>query len=226
MAISSLLKAAGCGVCLAALGCGGNSTDCLIVQLQNADPKVRQASARALGNPPHDVPAAVAALTAAVSDPDYEVREEAAQSLGQIGAAAKSSLVALEGALRDRHRSVRTTAALAIYSIDTHRRSYVPVLCRALQAGDGPVFLEVAQMGSAAEWAVPTLTSLLSHKQPSIRALAAKTLGGIGAPAASALSSLQLRARDNHAAVRKAARIAIERIASTDDEVVEANTTR
>ncbi len=217
MAISPLMKLASCGVCLAVLGCRTNSTDRLVAQLRESNPQVRQAAARALAEP-HDVPVAVAALTSAVSDPDYEVREEAAQSLGQIGADAKPSVSALEGMLADQHSSVRTTAALALHSIDAERRSYVPVLCAALQAGDGPVFLEVARMGPAAEWAVPTLTSLLSHKQPSIQALAARTLGGIGAPATQALPALKQTARENNPAVRKAARDAIDRITSTTSE--------
>jgi hypothetical protein len=86
------------------------------------------------------------------------------------------------------------------------------VLRNALLDGNGPVFLEVARMGPSGAWAVPTLTSLLSHKHPPVRALAARALGGIGAPAMSALPSLQKALRDEKPVVRKAARIALDRI--------------
>jgi HEAT repeat protein len=67
-------------------------------------------------------------------------------------------------------------------------------------------------MGVDGKWAVPTLTNLLSHPQSQIRALAAHTLGGIGAVAKEAKSSLQKSLRDHDATVRKAAQKALHQI--------------
>ena len=150
---------------LLALGCS-HSTDKLIAQLGDADPVVRRATARALGEEQGSSADAVAALGHAIKDSDIEVRENAADALGQQGTAAKSSVRALEQALDDPELSVRLKAALAIRSIDPASQSYVPVLIASLRAGHGPVFLEVGRMGTDADWAVPTLVALLSHPRP------------------------------------------------------------
>jgi HEAT repeat protein len=198
-------------ICLLAAGCG-NSTDTLIAQLSDPNPEFRRAAARTMGMDNADRGEAVAALAIALSDSDLEVRELAAASLGKIGAKGKSSLPALEGALADPHASVRLSAALAIPKIDPNLRSHESVLIESLRSGDGTVFLEVGRMGADAKWAVPTLLKLLSHRQPKIRALAASALGGIGAAASDAESSLRQRLRDPHPTVRKAARNALLRM--------------
>jgi HEAT repeat protein len=69
-------------------------------------------------------------------------------------------------------------------------------------------------MGARDAWAVPTLTALLSDGRPSIRALAAKALGGIGPPARDAERALKQCLRDPEASVRKAAQNALRQINS------------
>jgi HEAT repeat protein len=154
----------------------------------------------------------VAALAGATKDPDLEVREAAVTSLSHLGSSAKSSLSALEESLRDPEASVRLLAAMAIQKIDPQSKSYATVILDSLNAGDGPTFLDVGQMGSAATWAVPTLIKLLSHPRTGIRALAARTLGDIGSGAIDAQSALKQALRDPNPAVRNAAERALNRI--------------
>jgi HEAT repeat protein len=200
-------------VCLSLFGgCGRSSTETLIAQLRDADPKVRVAAARALSEGGGDVTAAVAGLAAAAEDNDFAVRQLAITTLGQIGPEAKSGLPALEKALLDENTSVRTAAALAIDSIEPNSQIHWPMLIEALRRGDGPVFLAVGSMAERGAWAVPTLTALLSDRRPSIRALAAHALGEIGPAARNAERALQQCLRDQEPSVRKAAQTALRQI--------------
>jgi HEAT repeat protein len=204
------------GVCVAIIGCG-SSTDALIAQLSDPSAEIRRTAARELGTNQGNQASAAAALASALEDSDLEVRELAAASLGRIGAEAKLSLPELEQALHDPQLSVRLTAALAIQKIDPHLRTHEAVLIKSLQSGDGTVFLEIGRMGADAKWAVPTLTKLLSHQQPKIRALSAQTLGRIGAAASAAKSALRQRLRDPDPMVRKAAQHALPNVESPAD---------
>jgi HEAT repeat protein len=199
-------------VCILLIGCGGSSTDELITQLQDADPKIRLAAARALSERRGDVTEVVAGLTRAVDHSDFAVRELAITTLGEIGPEAKASLPALQPALQDENASVRTAAALAIDSIEPKSEVHRPVLIESLRRGDGPVFLAVGGMGERGAWAVPTLAALLSDRRPSIRALAAHALGGIGPTAHDAERALKQCMRDHEASVRKAAQQALRQI--------------
>jgi HEAT repeat protein len=198
---------------LAAFVCGcWGTTNKLAVDLANNDPKVRRAAAQALGDAPQQATGLViAALASASKDPDREVRELAVAALGRVGPAAKSSESSLEAALGDEEKSVRICAALALEKVDPGNERYEPVVLEALNAGDGPVFLDVGRMGADAKWAVPTLTKLLSDPRAGIRALAARTLGEIGA-ASEAESRLKQSLNDSDPAVRTAAKKALEQI--------------
>jgi HEAT repeat protein len=158
----------------------------------------------------------VAGLTDAVGDTESAVRELAITTLGEIGPEAKASVPALEKALRDENASARTAAALSIDSIEPNSQVHLPVLAEALRRGDGPVFLAIGRMGARGAWAVPTLTTLLSDRRPSIRALAAHALGSIGPAARDAERALEQCLRDPEANVRKAAENALRKIESSD----------
>jgi HEAT repeat protein len=204
------------GVILLAIGCSPSSTDALIAQLRGPDPKTRIAAARALAEQRDDAADAVAGLTTATDDADPAVRELAITTLGRFGPGAHDALPALEQALRDENPSVRTAAALAIDSIEPNSQVHQHVLIESLRAGDGPVFISVGQMGERAAWAVPTLASLLSDRRPTVRALAAKALGGIGPSAREAERALRQCLRDPEASVRRAAQNALRQIKSSD----------
>jgi HEAT repeat protein len=199
-------------MCLLLGGCGSNVTATAIGQLGSPNVEVRRTAARTLGEQATLDARAVAALTNAVVDRDTEVRWLAADALGKGGSAAASSLPALDKALGDTDSTVRLKAALAVQKIDPKDTSFVPVLTKEMRTGNGRVLLEVGRRGSDAAWAVPTLIGLLSHESPKVRALAAQTLGDIGAAATGAKEALQRAAGDSSAPVQSAARDALSRI--------------
>jgi HEAT repeats len=200
------------GVVLYAVGCGGPSTAKLIGQLADSDAKIRCAAARELGMQTGDVSEAVTALAGATKDTDLAVREAAVAALGHLGPAAKPSEPALELALRDPELSVRLGAAFALAKIDPQTQDIQPVILDSLNAGHGTVFLDVGQMGSDAKWAIPTLVKLLGHQRAGIRALAARTLGQIGVKSSEADAGLIRSLRDSDAAVRNAAKQALDKM--------------
>ena len=71
--------------------------------------------------------------------------------------------------------------------------------------------------GEHAAPAVPALREVLSNGQWFERRLAARTLGAIGTEARSCVPELRLQLRDEHEAVREAARAALIALGETDD---------
>jgi HEAT repeat protein len=201
-------------LCLLLAGCGANPTDTAILQLQSSDVEVRRAAARTLDErTPPDV-RAIPGVTKALADSDREVRWLSIDIVAKIGAPASSSLPALIQALDDAETAVRVRAALAIQKIDPKSAEFQRVLIAEMRAGDGRVFLDVGAMGKDAAWAISTLTQLLSHQSPKIRALAAYTLGQIGPTGSDANLALQRAAADPNPAVQSAARDAIKNLKS------------
>jgi HEAT repeat protein len=212
MSISVSYRLPYLGLCLLMFGCGGDSGDKLIAQLQNPDVEIRRAAARALSQQTKVDNRGIVALTKTVADTDAEVRRLSINALGKIGPAAESSLPALITALKDPEPSLRLRAALAIQKIDPKNLKFAPVLEGAMRAGDGRILLEVGAMGKDGVWAVPTLIGLLSHESAKVRALAAQTLGRIGPAASDATAALQRILQDPNAAVHGAARDALARL--------------
>jgi len=210
MSFGSTLRWTCLGVCFLALGCNGDPTAELIAQLRDPDVAVRRAAVKALGD--HDSEPSTTALAGAVNDSDLHVRRMAIQGLGQHGSLAAVHLPDLELMLKNPELSLRLAAALAIQAIDPSNEAFVPVLLRALRDGEGGIFLDVGEMGADAQWAVPTLTRLLTHQEASIRHLSAITLGQIGPTAEDATSALQRALRDPKQPVRDAAQQALEQI--------------
>lgn len=195
------------------VGCGSRTTR-LVAELQDPDPAIRCAAARALGDAPGDAATIVPALAAACGDEELEVRERACESLGQFGPAAEAGLVALEQALKDGQRPVCLAAAMAILRVAPGHEAAEDVVGHALRSGDGPVFLAVGRMGTDAAWATPTLVALLSDSRPAIRALAAHTLGEVGVADDRVFAALTRSQGDRRPAVRDAATRALAEIRS------------
>jgi len=143
-------------------------------------------------------------------DPDPKVRRAAAESLGKSPTDTAAAVPALKQALTDKEDAVRLAAALALARLEPNGADYPPVLIAALEAGPGPVVIEVGRLGPGAPWAVPTLIQLLTDSRPQVRGLAAATLGAIGlTPEVS--QALEARLRDPEEAVRRAAQRALRR---------------
>ena len=199
-------------ICLLASGCGDNRTNELIAQLQNANPDIRRLAVSELADCEGDQVAV--ALATVANDSNTDVRRLAINALGQRGAKAAAQLPSILPALEDSQLSVRLATALAVQSIDPSSEAFVPMLVEALHAGEGGIFLKVAEMGPDAEWAVPTLIQLLSHPEVKIRRLTAITLGQLGPTAQEAISALERAQKDPEKLVRQAAQQALDQISS------------
>jgi HEAT repeat protein len=214
MSISSTMRLARYGICCLGLGCSGNPSEALITQLHDEDVEIRREAVHALGE--HlDTKSVIPALADAVDDSDTDVRRMAIYALGESASEAALFLPVLVLALKDPELSVRLAAALAIQKIEPDNESFIPLLIEALRAGEGGIYLEVAEMGPNAKWAVPTLVKLLAHPETKIRHLTAVTLGRLGPTASDAESALERRAlKDPQEAVRQAAQQALGQIRS------------
>jgi len=215
MPICSFLRLACFGICLLAPGCGDNHTDELIAKLQDTDPDIRRLAVSELADSEGDQ--VVVALATVADDSNTDVRRLAINALGQRGTQAAAQLPSILPALEDSQLSVRLASALAIQSIDPNSEAFVPVLVEALRAGEGGIFLKVAEMGPNAEWAVQTLIQLLSHPEVKIRRLTAITLGQLGPTARDATSAIKRAQNDPEEVVRNAAQQALQQINSTPD---------
>lgn len=119
-------------------------------------------------------------------------------------------------------RALRDRAHDAVVSLGAHSvRLLLPLLAEDQEADAGAWAAGViCDIGSQASEAVGTLTAVLERRdaaRESVRAAAARALGGIGADAADAVPTLQRCLTDPSERVRKAASSALSRIASAND---------
>jgi HEAT repeat protein len=202
-------------LCVLAQGCSNRATTRLIAQLGDADPHSRSKAARALALPEHAGDARVVpALVRAVGDVSPLVQETAITSLGQFPESAEPALSALAEALHSNTTPVRVAAALAIAKIDSQATNYREVMLESLREGNASMFLEIGQLGRRAEWAAPSLVSLLTHPRTHVRALAARALGEVGIANDQIHSALRQRLKDREPPVRQAAAVALEKLAA------------
>src|SRR6185295_4622625 len=103
-----------------------------LARLRDADPAVRAATARALGNAGGQAGAAVPALAHAVKDADPSVRAAAAWALGGFGPDAAAAIGELTAALDDSAPPVRAGAAHTLGAIGPLARSAGPALVARL----------------------------------------------------------------------------------------------
>lgn len=178
-------------------GCGSKPLKELTQQLQDDDVEVRRHAAASLVKLGHDAKPAIAALSGAASDKDREVRRLAIRALGQLGPESAGCLPALVHALEDQELSVRLAAAMAIQQLEPAETKHRTILIDAMKKGEGGTIVAVGKYGATAEWAVPTLTSLLQDRRAGIRRIAADALHDIGPAAAAAEDSLRRTAKDD-----------------------------
>lgn len=113
-----------------ALGGLGPQTDAavsaLVTAFRHADPDVRRAAARALGE---IGPAAIPELKQVLAGPDQEVRRRAVEALGWIGSEAVPALIE---SLKDESPPVRRAAARALGRLGAQAKAAEPALIEAV----------------------------------------------------------------------------------------------
>jgi len=171
---------------LAQLGSAG--VPWLIQALASGRSKGRVWAANALGNTSPAAVAAIPALGTALQDDVAEVRAESALTLASIGAPARDQLPRVLSLLDDGDENVRMAALQA---------------CGAIENGEGVVVGRLAK-------------SLRDDSSTTVRARAAKILGGMGTSARAAEAALRDALQDDDE-VRDAAKTALDRIASDRD---------
>ncbi len=181
-------------------------------QLQSDDPEVRQAAAQTLSDLGPDAAPAVEALRSTLHDPETQVRRVCCTALGKTGVVDESTLAALRECLDDTELPVQMAAAFALQRLDPADESSVPVLTKAIQMGEGGTIVAVGAMGTRAEWAVPTLITLLKDRRPGIRRLAAEALGRIGSNSEETSAALRKSLSDADDRVREQVQSALDRL--------------
>lgn len=187
---------------------------------------VRSFACRALGNLGPEAAPAVPSLMAVIRHTDQFTRLRAVEALAHIGAPAKTALPALkEAAAKEKVRNVHEAIQIAMFEIDTERvaaesAQYTLVeyreLMKAVTKPDERTALAaanaLAQRGSTARDAVPSLALALRHSSKAVREAAAKALATMGPHARVAVLSLERAAEDPEEEVREAAKQTLQQI--------------
>lgn len=136
--------------------------------LADPDPRVRENSARTLGDLGLDAETALPALRALANDPERVVRERAAESISAIEKSAltfrSATLPQAIAELDSADPITRVLAAGRIEDFDSRASDAIPALIRCLSDREADVRRAAAtalgQLGPGASIATPTLTSL------------------------------------------------------------------
>jgi HEAT repeat protein len=178
---------------------------------------VRRNAAAALGQiGPAIGTAGLDALIAAVGDGIEPVRENAVKALGQLADFAAPAVPTIRAAVAERKIAARVASARALWRITHDADTAVPILIEQLGGLDEPedAAEALAELGPAAQAAVPALVARLTAQAGSLRALACEALGKIGTAAQPAIPELQKLREDEDAEVRQAADEALVQIRS------------
>lgn len=146
-----------------------------------------------------DAPA-IEKLAQQLASRDRDTRREAAYQLNQLGAAARPALPALITALEDQDKQVWSDAIGAVTALGPDAKDAIPALIESLNDNTARGGRErdrrqmmmrsavaLARIGPAA---VPPLIEALRSHEASVRAGAARALGGMGAGARAAIPAL------------------------------------
>jgi HEAT repeat protein len=186
--------------------------------LRDSSPAVRSRGAEALGK--RSGPEAVAALAQALKDPDDHVRLNASVGLWNQGPEAAAAVPALLDALDDPVYGVRAWAMGELSRMPETAPRVVPRLVKTMAKRTedrGNAIDALFWYGEDASPAVHALREVLSDGEWPDRRRAARTLGATGAAARSCIPELRLQLRDEHEAVREAARATLVALGETDD---------
>ncbi|HYT87646.1 MAG TPA: HEAT repeat domain-containing protein, partial [Gemmataceae bacterium] len=198
--------------------------------LDDPNDHLRRTVASALAALGHEAEEAVPALEAALTHEDEVLRVRAAGALGEIGDRAKAAAKALNKAMEPSNKMpLRVQAAQALWAIQGQTQDVVRVLSEGVKDKDlerdsrlsAAVTLgKIAEKNTAADLlaahAVPVLREGLADADDSVRAIAAETLGGLGALARPALHGLIQLLENREAEIRAVAAEALGKIAEAE----------
>ncbi len=171
----------------------------LVDVLADADTKVREAAAQAVGQMG---PEALPTLSAMLGHQDKYVRRHAVWAMGRLGPLAKPALADLCESLKDPDPRTASGAAQALGQMGNDGADAVPALTEAMR-GTNIVLCRLAakalsQIGSPA---LATLITHLQHSDPFVRGESAMALGWMGQlakPAVPLLASIVRGPRTAH----------------------------
>jgi HEAT repeat protein len=141
-------------------------------------------------------------------DREPQSRQHALGAIAAMGPAARAALPAIRSAIDDPDGSVGCDALMTYQIVSKDTIDWAPVV-RALAKGErGTRGCAASVLSKGRGQGVPALIAALADPEPGVRAAAARSLGWIGADAASALPALIELGKDDHPDVVQAAGIA------------------
>lgn len=160
----------------------------LAAAVSDADAKVREAAAQAIGQMG---PEALPHLSGLLAHPDKYVRRHAVWAIGRLGPLARSSLVVLCESLRDADPRTASGAAQALGNMGADGADAVPALAEAMR-GTNIVLCRLAAkaLSQIGPPALSTLIAHLQHSDPFVRGESALAIGWMGPTARSAVPFL------------------------------------
>jgi HEAT repeat protein len=204
-----------------ALGAFGPRAGVVVVALAAAlddeEPLVRAHAAHALGEIGSAAKLAVPALAEKIVDRDTQVRRAVVDAIGKIAPGDTNNIPILTKVLKDADPSVVLPALETLADLGER---VVPFLIEALADKDACYWacLVLAEIGPAAQAAVPMLINTAGSDEPEVRMQALMALAAIGPAAQSALPAAVGALDDSQNSVRYGAAYAIGRIGQYDAE--------
>jgi HEAT repeat protein len=175
---------------------GAVAVPALVRGMKEGTPRVRETSARTLGQMSAVARDVVPDLIAVLADVEQEVavRRAAADALGEFHQAGAPAVTALLAALRSNDYQLRAAAAQSLGAIGADAAKVVPALVGALKDPTDAVKVEataaLAHFGPNAKEAVQPLLGLLQSTTPLIRKEAIAALGAVGRESKEAVTPL------------------------------------
>lgn len=139
---------------------------------------------------------------------DAKVRREAAYQLNRLGAEARPAVPALIQALDDNEQQVWFMSVMTLAALGSEAKEATPKLIEGLahRRRDMQIWYRSAYaLGKIGPDAIPALLEALGHKEPLVRAGAAKALGWMGSQAHETIPNLKPLLNDSDSHVREQA---------------------
>ncbi|MEM1309285.1 MAG: HEAT repeat domain-containing protein [Cyanobacteria bacterium P01_H01_bin.153] len=209
-----------------ALGQEFAATTNLITSLSDANSRVREDAAFALGQLGQGNPSIFQALVDCFSDSSSDVRYRAARALGQIGRGDPNIVQTLIKCLSDENSSVRYQSATVLGELKSSDPNIVQPLIECLSDENSSVRYQSAvvlgQLDRGNQSSIQTLIECLSDDNSSIRENAAGALGELKNSDSTILQALIKCLKDNNSRVRENAVRALGKLRNSDPTILQA----